>query len=50
MFILSFIALFILFHIVIFLLSKMCVTNEQNDDETDDMEFEEELLINKKFD
>ena len=50
MFILSLIALFILFNIIMFLVAKICVRHEHIDDETDDMEFEGEQLRNKKFD
>lgn len=50
MFVLSLIALFILFNIIMFLVAKMCVRNEQIDDESDDMEFEGEQLRNKKLD
>ena len=50
MFVLSLIALFILFNIVMFLVAKMYLRNDQTDDETDDMEFEGEQLRDKKLD
>lgn len=50
MFVLSLVALFILFNIIMFLVAKMFVRNEQIYDDTDDMEFEGEQLRNKKFD